>query len=174
MKWCGCSLPDIYKNMIPKNIEAFTSKAKLGRPIDGVLVMPDRIVATDSYKLIECKHDTGAADSFTVNLPKGIKTFDRIERVGKGANVYHKGAKYEVNTVEPADTYPQYKAVIPTDRPIATVRVNALYLEQIAAAFRECGDGNATISFYGDSKPLVFKSTKDGEQLALLMPVVMK
>lgn len=160
--------------MIPKNIEAFTSKAKLGHAIDGVLITPAGIVATDSFKLIECKHDTGAADSFIVNLPKGLKTFERVERVGKGANVYHKGAKYEVDTVEPADTYPQYKDVIPTGEPLATVKVNAFYLEQIAAAFKELGDCNATISFYGDHKPLVFKSTEEGEQLALLMPVVMK
>ena len=160
--------------MIPKNIEAFTSKAKLGRPIDGVLVTPAGIVATDSYKLIACKHDTGAADSFIVNLPKGLKTFDRIERVGKGANVYHKGAKYEVSEVGEAALYPKYEAVIPAGDPVAVVRVSALFLEQVAAAFKELGDGNVTISFYGDTKPLVFKSTKDGEQLALLMPVVMK
>jgi len=154
-----------------KNIEAFTAKTKLGRAIDGVLITPTHIVATDSFKLIERKVDTGAADSFTVVLPKGLKTFDKVEQTKTGADIYHKGGVYAAETSN-ASEYPKYKAVIPTGKPVATVKVHALYLEQIAAAFRELGDGNTTISFYGDRKPLVFKSTKDGEQFALLMPML--
>ena len=157
-----------------KNIEAFTSKQKLGRAIDGVLIMPDKIVATDSFKLIELKGDTGAADSFTVKLPKGLKTFERVERVGTGANIYHKGAKYEVAEVGAADEYPKHEAIWPTGEPVASVILDAGHLAAICAAFESAsttGVAHIEIKIYEENKAVEFTS-KTGVLRALLMPVL--
>lgn len=155
-----------------KNITDFTSKNAYGKCIEGVHVTPNAVVATDSFKLIEIKQETGAADSFTVKLPKGLKTFDKIERVGTGANIYHKGAKYEVSKIE-EDEFPKYEQIFPTDKPVAVVRLNAEFLRQIATAFESIDPtfGAINVTLYGENKPVVF--TEDQNRVrAILMPIM--
>lgn len=153
-----------------KNITAFTSTSDMGRAIEGVRIEPNRIVATDSYKLIEIIEKTGE-DSFTVKLPKGLKTFERVERIGTGANLYHKGAKYEVSKVI-EDEYPQWEKIIPEGEPQFTVKLSPEHLSEICKAFTE---GRAihemTIAYYGENKPLVF-TRKDGLLRAVLAPMI--
>ncbi len=156
-----------------KNLSDFVQKASYGRSICGVLVKHDRVVATDSFKLIEHRLETGLAENeeIIVALPKGVKTFDKVERVGKGADMTFKGAVHKINaTID--EQYPSYEQVIPKEKPIASVQINPAYLQDIAEAFAGIMKGKefngVTVEFHGETKPLVFKI--DGT-LALLMPI---
>jgi len=152
-----------------KNLSAFVSSMKLGREIENVLVCPDKIVATDSFKLIEVLGETGAADSFTVKLPKGLKTFDRVQKTDKGADVLHKGAIYSVE-VGDAELYPKYEAIIPTDKPVYTVTLSPAHLAAICEAYKDCP--SFTLSMYGANKPVVF--TEDKEKVRALLMAILK
>lgn len=148
-----------------KNLSDFVSKEKIERAIEGVLIMPDKIVATDSYKLIEITTETGVPAPVIVKMPKGLKTFESVTAASVLTN---KGATYQCEVLR-ADKYPKYEAVIPAGEPVATVRVNAEYLEQIASACKGAGQFHAVeIAFHGELKPLVF--TTNGIR-ALLMPM---
>ena len=153
-----------------KNITAFTDKSELGRAIEGVRIEPERIVATDSFKLIEIIEHTGAEDSFTVKLPKGLKSFERVERTEAGAYLHKGGASYSGQILH--EEYPKLEGIIPTGEPNATIKLNPEFLGEICKAFTE---GRAipemTIAYYGANKPLVF-TREDGLLKAVLAPMI--
>jgi len=153
-----------------KNISSFTAKTKGLKPaIEGILITPDKIVATDSLKLIEISEKTGVNDTFIVQLPKGLKTFDRIERIGTGSNIYHKTAKYEVAR-NCEEAFPDYLKVIPEEGSESiTITVNPEYLKDIAEAFS--GENKIILKYYGDKKPIVFSNEKKTIK-ALLMQII--
>jgi hypothetical protein len=153
-----------------KNITAFTAKSLTGRAIEGVRIEPERIIATDSYKLIEIIEHTGAGESFIVKLPKGLKSFDRAERTEVGAYLHKGGASYSGTIIQ--DEYPKWEKIIPEGKPTATVKLNPEMLGEICKAFTE---GRAipemTIAYYGENKPLVF-TRNDGLLRAVLAPMI--
>lgn len=150
-----------------KNLSAFVSKGKFDRPIEGILITSSMVVATDSFKLIEVKGETGIKDSFTVKLPEKLKSFDTITRAGVEATIHNKGAQYKA-MAKPADEYPKYERVIPTEEPIVSIKLSPEHLKEICIAFEN--GGGMTLSIYGDTKPVVFTNDKEDKR-ALLMPI---
>lgn len=168
-----------------KNLSAFVSTSKMGREIEKVLVTPDKVVATDSFKLIEVSGPTGVPKPVLVGLPKGVKSFDHIEtkEVGQEINSPHhvgkimtKGATYEVGNVEEDGRYPKYTQVIPTEEPVFSIKLSPDHLKEICIALSENqlrgrnGNQNAgmLLEFYDAEKPV--KITGENV-LALIMPI---
>jgi hypothetical protein len=153
-----------------KNLKEFLPKSKLGRSIEGVLVEKDKIVATDSFKLIEIRHNTGAGTPFIATLPPKLKTITKIEKISdtKARVTGKNGEMYETGLL--TDPYPDYAKIIPTTDPIATLKVNPVYLASIGEALSADNDSfmGITIEIHGANKPIVFKSKN---MTALLMPI---
>lgn len=154
-----------------KNLAAFLPQkddVNADKPIGGVLVTPEKIVATDSYKLIERTGKTGVKKSVIVAMPPKIKTFDVItlDKSGKSALLFKGEASYR-QTTTPADQYPKYEQVIPTAFPVFTICLSASHLKAICEAFEQ-DTGNFIISFWGKHQPVLFKA---GDTRALLMPI---
>ena len=149
-----------------KNLSDFTSKNR--EPLTGIYIAPDRIAATDSFKLIEQKRETGAKEPYIALLPKGVKTFETAMLQGNNTTVLD---DQHIAKVIDGD-FPKYESIWPTDKPIATIKLSAKHLEQVAKAFvgLDPFDG-VTIEIRGDKyKPLVFIEEKSGTR-AMLMPM---
>ncbi len=149
-----------------KNLSDFVSKSNIRPSISGVLVTPEKIVATDSFKLIEIKRANAVKEAIIVKLPKGLKTFDRIS----DEKLYHKNAEYPIEKID--DTFPAYESIIPTTEPKMTIIVNPKFLAEICAAFSK--EVTIALELHGEDKPIVItardtRGDKKEDIRALLM-----
>lgn len=147
-----------------KNITDFIAKSRFGKSIEGLHVTPTHYVATDSFKLIKIPAETGATEPYTVQLPKGLKSFSQIDPSGE---IIYKDAKYQGTIIK--DEYPKFETVVPTDKPVATITLDAEYLGQICKAFQDGKDDHMTIEIHAEHRPIVV--TNESGLFALLMPV---
>lgn len=162
-----------------KNLIDFRSPNTMNLQINAILVTPDKIVATDSFKLIEIKKKTGAAAPVLVNLPKGVKTFDGIVYKHDDVGTLVNGAWTEIGTTFDPDLYPKYEAVMPTGEPLKTVRLSVAHLKAIITACERSKDkhlDSVDVSIYEKERgPVKFERVpqKDEEETVtmILMPV---
>jgi DNA polymerase III sliding clamp (beta) subunit (PCNA family) len=163
-----------------KNLSAFTAKTDIKQELAGVLVTKDKLVATDSYRLIEVQSDAGKDLSapVIVGLPKGAKTIEHIEMAGNDATIKSKGALYPASFTLAGDRFPKYESVIPNiEDATISVSVNPEYLQDIARAFQELAKQNkgkldgVTMHLFDTKKPIVF-TNNNGTARALLMPII--
>lgn len=142
------------------------SKSKLGRSIEGILFAPDKMVATDSFRLLEVKKKI-TVDKPVVMAVKGFSgTGDNII-VNKETVVDGKKhlVAFPIN-----DQFPIYESIIPKTKPVFEMTVDAklfgeLLLEQ---AKHQPGISHVKLSFYGTNK--VIKSVGK-DTMGLTMPV---
>lgn len=162
-----------------KNISDFCSPSMMRSEINAVLVTPDRIVATDSFKLIEIKKETGAGAPVLVKLPKGVKTFDTITYKKDDVGTFVNGAWTEIGTPLDADIYPKYEAIMPTGEPLKKVRLSVHHLKAIITACEGKGrdridlvDISVYAKEYGPVKFERVRKVDENETVTmLLMPV---
>lgn len=150
------------------------------REIASVLVTKDKIVATDSYHLIEIQSPIGnqLEESILVMPQKSMKTFDEIKKNEDGTvTLSNKGASMPAANVLPGDKYPQYGKVIPdTATAVATIIVNPKFLKDMAQAFEELKGkdmrNNIVMHIFDNAttKPIVFTNEKNTAR-GLLMPI---
>lgn len=147
-----------------KNIKAFTKKDGLRPVLEGVYITPDRIVATDTYKLIELKTDTGLKETFVFRLPSGVKDFERVEKDGKKVTLYNKNNVYITQVTK--EEFPQYEMIIPKDE-LVSIRLSPKHLKEICTSFENKEYLDFKI-YKGEYKPI----TIEADNLkALLMPI---
>lgn len=144
-----------------KNLSSFVSKTGLGKSISGVLITPEKIVATDSFKLIEIKYETGVDSPIVVRLPKGLKTLDGAVAVQSG-KLFNKGAEYQGEIIK--EDFPKYEKILPTTAPILTRYVDARLLKDICEAF----NGGMKIELH---ESLLIFTNKDASIKAVLSPM---
>lgn len=156
-------------------------------PVAGLNIMADRVVATDSYHLLEVKHiaqETGnvpsvisndghtgiilaeAALHASRNIPKGEtlfalkKAFSSVNAIGTKMTLTTTDLMQE-KSVEATlfeGKYPPYETVFPGGQPVAQIMVDAKFLKNMAEYFAKHGDARQVlIQFFGEDKPLVFK-----------------
>jgi len=145
-----------------KNITDFISKGPVERSINGVLVTPDKIVATDSFKLIEIKQASDIQKPTVFKMVKGFKTFETANDTGLIAKY---GTICSNSIME--DAFPEYEKVIPQGEPVFEIDLSPEHLEAIFKAFK--GYPRITVKMYAKNKPVVFTNNKD--IMALLMPM---
>lgn len=126
-----------------------------------MLITPEKIVATDSFKLIEIKYETGVDSPIVVQLPKGLKTLDGAVALQSG-KLFNKGAEYQGNILE--EKFPDYEKIIPTTAPILTRYVDARLLKDICEAF----NGGMKMELH---KSLIIFTNKDSSIKAVLSPM---
>jgi len=158
---------------MPKNISDFLPATTMGRAVEGVLVTPSKLVATDTFKLIEVKHENPIEKPVVLRLPKGMKTFDGITATGETVTLTKKGALYPAaDTLDP-DQYPRYEQAFPTEQPQFQITLSPVHLKAIATAYEK--SKAVRLSFYSARKPLHFTDGTLGQEetkRALLMPIV--
>lgn len=152
-----------------KNIAAFVAGDKPGRAINGVYIAPDKIVATDSYKLIEIKTDTGVVAPVIVQLPPKVKTFEALSIDPAGAaTLLNKGAIYNTGTI--SEEFPKYEDLVPVEDPALDIMISAKHLREVCAAFEGDALGKMLFRFYGKNKVIVI-TNESGDMRSLLMPM---
>ena len=147
-----------------KNIKAFTAQTTFNKSIEGVGIYPDKVVATDSFKLIEVKMNTGAEKPYVLRPHKAVKTFDSVE----GAIMYQKGVPFQGEIMK--DDFPKYEEIIPKGTPVISVNLSPELLKEVCTEFIQKGYYGFTMSIYGDMKPIVF-TRKQGDKRAILSPM---
>lgn len=154
-----------------KNIKAFISQTNLNKSIEGVLVTPTHIVATDSFKLIEIQAETNTNEQFIARPPKALKTFEKVYKENEQVIFEDKGTKYIGELIQ--DNYPDYNSIIPTGEPTNELFLTAEHLQEICIAMADKSKrGLLTgikMSIYEKGKVIVF-TNKLGDKKALLMP----
>lgn len=148
-----------------KNIDKFISRG-IKRSTNGVHITPTHIIATDTYKLIKIKQPSDIKEAYTFELPKGVKTFDTIERHDKEVRILIGGNTLVSKVID--ETYPDIEAVIPVGEPVVKITISTEHLAEIAEAIKK--SGQVELSYYGEIKPLVF-TTKNEAIKILLMPI---
>ncbi len=156
-----------------------TSKSSIRPELSAIYFAPNKMVATDSYRLIEVKKDIvfkGNPRPIKAKGFKGTKTVSIDDN-----DLIHDGDKLIQGERVDAE-YPKYERVIPTGKPIFSIKVNAKYLaEIIAEADAQAGsDYNHTVrlDFYGEHRPMLItpitkeeKPRGDTKVRALLSPI---
>lgn len=149
-----------------KNLTDFISKQLPARGMNGVLVKPDRIVATDSFKLIELKMESDIKKPILLNLPNGVNKFSKILKLEKDWYVENGNALYKATEMK--DDFPKYEQIIPKDKPVFKIRLSPLHLKAICTAFED--KESMDIEFHGEMKVVVC-TDKDKTLMTLLMPI---
>jgi hypothetical protein len=149
-----------------KNLSAFIGKMGGGGWVQGVHIMPDRIVATDSFKLVEIKTETGVTEAVTVVAPKALKTFDGVTVDGEKITLQNKGAEYLTRKHE--GEFPAYEKVMPEGEPQITIRLQPQLLKEVAEAYGK--EAYVDMHIYGELKPLKFENGNK-DVTVLLMPM---
>lgn len=165
-----------------KNLSAFTAKSDTKQELAGVLVTKDKLVATDSFRLIEVQSEAGKdlEKPIIVKMQKGVKTFDHVTQNTDGTvTLTTKGASTPSAYVLDGDTFPKYEPLIPDIKnAIAHIKLNPQFLKEIAQAFEDLQGKNELNSVHmyvfeeeSRAKPVLFTNDK-GTARALLMPIL--
>lgn len=150
-----------------KNIHKFVAKDSPKQSITGVLVTPEKIVATDSFRLVEVTHPFPSVSEPTiVKLPKNCSKIDDIS-VSQGKVMVVSDGDISIGAIVD-DTFPVYDAIFPTEKPMLEIKLNTAYLKEIAEFFERNEQPTFTVKLYGNLKPVLFEA---GNIRALLMPI---
>ena len=150
-----------------KNLSEFISREHLKKAVEGVLITPDKIVASDSFKLIEIESgDTGVKKPIVLKVARYINRFEKVvvmdgEHFVKDGDSFHKGKLVE-------EKFPDYEVLIPKSEPVFTIKLSPLHLKEICTAFED--KVYIKMEFHSESKPVVF-TENTGSLRALLMPI---
>lgn len=168
----------------------------------GVYLTKEASVATDSYRLIEVSTPDINADDLPSIMPnndiEGIVPINAIKKASKNIKTNNelpilenvssevKGDSIVLNSTDLETTdrvetrlieekYPEYKLIMPTDKPGYTIKVNPQYIKDVADYFIKHGaEKHMTIQLYNDDKSAVMFTGKTvaGQTIkALVMPI---
>lgn len=101
-----------------------------------------------------------------------IKNFKEEKKITFASTDLEVWEETSGNIIE--DEYPKYKQIIPTGEPKAKVIINHKYLKSVLTALaRTAKDTNEiTVEIYGESQPIVLRSSNGHQEtLALVMPI---
>lgn len=145
----------------------FASKNGTREELMTVAVTPKYVEATDGCSLIRIEH--GPNDGDIVSAGRVHVDADKL----KGLTSKADGLAIDAKGL---DNWPNVDAILPTNKPIASVTLNAEYLERMAKAMKDLKSRNArlTIELRGDGKPVLFraKTGDDKDILGAIMPIV--
>lgn len=154
-------------------MDKITSKSSIRPELASIYFAPDKMVATDSYRLIEVKKEIGIPEPRLVKA-KGFKGHGTVS-VGDDDIVNDDGKLIQGEHVEA--TYPDYEPLLDgaKDAPRFSMLVNAkLLAELLAEADAQANDANhkVRLDFFETMKPLIVTAQgKNASVRALLAPL---
>jgi hypothetical protein len=151
------------------NLAKLCPKEESRYTLRGIAVNPQHTVVTDGSFLIAVTHHSGMQESAYPVLGLAALSEDKQLFVNSLDSI--QSFKSDLTGM-----FPCYQAVIPTEKPIAEVALDARYLESLAKYVREHGDDRVPVlrlTLYGSDKAIrIDARTPDSQDiLALLMPV---
>lgn len=155
-------------------MDKITSKSAIRPELSGVYFAPDKMVATDSFRLIEVKKDIAIAGEPRVVKAKGFKGNKSVAITAD--NIVRDGDKL-IQGEATGGSFPDYEKIFAdaADKPRFTMRVNAKYLAELAAEVdAQSGHGQHAVDiiFYESMKPLLIAAEgENGKVRALLSPM---
>lgn len=106
--------------------------------------------------------------------PKSLPVLSNAWKTATGYAVTDLTTSEQVAYQPIQGNFPDYKAIIPTDKPLLEITLNPEYLLKIAKAYKEAKTSQVKLSLYGELKPVKFTATiAETEQVmtALVMPI---
>lgn len=142
-------------------MDKITSKSTIRPELGSIYFTPDKMVATDSYRLIEVKKDIEVAEPCVIKA-KGFKgretvSIDDHDIVNDGGKLIQ-GARVDAE-------YPDYEQLFDLGEPKFTMLVNAKYLAELAAEVDAQAHDTMhkmRIDFYGERRPLILSAEGEG------------
>lgn len=138
-------------------------EVELAQPVDGAILI-DRNVLEEARK----KHKSKELPAMIETKVQTVTTLTKensvvTDNIGEGAQHFESAAK---------GGYPDATRCYPEELPTAQVKLDAVYLETVAAYMRRHGQNEVTLSLYGHLKPAVFTGkTEEGLAIrGLIMP----
>lgn len=161
------------------------------RPVlSTIAVFPDKVVATDSYRLLEVEKEKKEHNPVLLDIAslhtarKAIKkstefVWFSVEEKETLVTVRNGPESVACLALTMEGTFPDYGNIIPKGKPLATVSLNARYLRDLADYVEKNGQDigydnrGVFIELYGKDKPVMFYSkTKEGNRVrGLIMPL---
>lgn len=136
--------------------------------LTGVRYGEGKAVATDSFSLIEVKSDLLDGEVFIVADLKA-KRKAHVELFGGVATVLEEGKKTLLEPIN--ESFPDYEKVMTNDEPLATIKLNAKYLANVATILAGFDPySKVSLSIKKDRIELTTKN-KDEEVRAIIMAV---
>lgn len=154
-------------------MDKITSKSSIRPELQSIYFAPDKMVATDSYRLIEVKKEIGIAEPRLVKA-KGFKGRGTIS-VGDDDIVNDGGKLIQGERVDA--TYPEYEKIFGglKDTPRFSMLVNAKLLAELLAeadAQAEAANHKVRLDFFETMKPLIITAQGESASVrALLAPM---
>jgi hypothetical protein len=155
-------------------VNKITSKSTMRPELTGIYFAPDKMVATDSFRLIEVKKDIAIEGAPRVIKAKGFRGNKAVSIAAD--NIVKDGDKL-IQGEATGGSFPDYEKIFAdaADKPRFTMRVNAKYLAELAAEVdAQSGHGLHAINivFYESMKPLLITAEgEDAKVRALLSPM---
>lgn len=126
-----------------------------------VLITPTKMVATDSYCLLEVEQENDTKTNQLLDFAEFQNTYKKqdkeieIETTNENGEIM--GAKF-----------PDYERAMPKENPIATTYLDADCLIKVLEQFRDRNKNDVEIELYGEDRPILLK--KEGMR-GLVMPL---
>src|SRR5690242_8007543 len=139
-------------------MDKITSKSSIRPELASIYFTPDKMVATDSFRLIEVKKDIALEGEPRCIKAKGFKGRGSVI-VGDNDLINDGGKLIQGERVDAE--FPDYEKALPTEKPAFTMYINAKYLAEIAAevdAQAQNAVHKVRLDFYGEHRPLLLTS----------------
>lgn len=156
-------------------VAKFASASTVRAELSSVLIKNGRVVATDSFRLVELAiEDAEGAEPVLVDAKafgklRGKELEAETGIPGAGLTIEADGVKTILQSID-ASRFPDYEQVLPTSEPTASVRINGRYLAEVAALIAKTEKNETVlIDFYGQQKPVIISTSKGR---GIVMPVL--
>jgi DNA polymerase III sliding clamp (beta) subunit (PCNA family) len=152
-------------------LKKITSKNR--PPVDHIHIKDGKIIATDTFSLIETKAPEGITKNGAIKA-EDIKGAHYLGHTEDGAPIVQtkKGEQLSIDTKETRDPFPEYEQLIPEDNEDTnTLKLNKKYLINLLSAIPE--DTIILTTQKDETKPVKITS-EDNNTKALIMPLIMK
>ena len=156
-------------------MDKLTCKSSVRPELSGIYFTPEKMVATDTYRLNEVKKTIALEGASRVIKAKGFRGRGSVV-INKDNLVKDDGKLIQGEVVGDPDAYPKYEQIFDElAEPKCSMKVNAKYLSELAAEVaaetKEPFDA-VRLDFYDEYKPLVIRSEhRDVKVRAALSPM---
>jgi DNA polymerase III sliding clamp (beta) subunit (PCNA family) len=153
-------------------MDKITSKSSIRPVLQGIYFAPDKMVATDSFRLIEVKKEISLEGEPRVMKAKGFRGHGAVSVDAN--NLINDGGKLIGGEVVDAD-YPEYEKVFEglSGEPRFSMDINAKYLAEVAAEVDAQSGGafhKVRLDFFESMKALVISAegkTNEGRDVSI-------
>lgn len=146
-------------------VASFAAKSPIRPELASVLLKGGKIVATDSFRLIEMEVEEYEGDVPVLIPAKEFKAMKGKVILGEKSEEGYKLSSDQMTLIVSAngdpESYPDYEKIIPTEEPVLEIKVNGRYLAEVLSLLAKTHPFETVeLSFYGPKKGIVLHTAK--------------